>query len=117
METHLWIVSALEKLQSSDSPTTAHLDPETFQSFRRMYSRMMPSCRYWHCARLNKIFNTEKDRWQHEKIHTRSYKCLDCDFSVRGFPSQASLRKHRKKYHVNNEDEAIPNSLSSVEAA
>ena len=112
----MWIASALEKLQCSDSPTAAHLDPETFQSYKRMYSRMMLSCRYWHCARLNGIFNAEKDQRQHEETHTRSYKCLDCDFSVRGFSSQASLQNHREKYHVNNEDEAIPTKLASEEA-
>lgn len=97
------IIHKLHGLRDSDIPS--HISVEELHRFKRLYNALGFHCRYLIC---NAVFPTEEQRQQHESTHIRWYKCLDCDFSARGFTSCVKLRKHREKYHMVPEDFDTP---------
>ena len=97
------IIKKIHGIRDSDIPS--HISVEALHRFKRLYNALGFHCRYLIC---NAVFPTEEQRQQHESTHIRWYKCLDCDFSARGFTSRVKLRKHRERYHMVPEDFDTP---------
>lgn len=105
------IIHKLHGMRDSDIPS--HISVEELHRFKRLYNALGFHCRYLIC---NAVFPTEEQRQQHESTHIQWYKCLDCDFSARGFTSCVKLRKHREKYHMVPEDFDTPPQVLNTAA-
>lgn len=99
-----------ERLLSLDcSELPSHIREGDYTAF---VARFGLSCRFHGCSRS---FSSVDSRTSHERSHSASYPCLQCDFSGRGFKSKEILRKHTQKYHMSPEDFEIPESLASCQ--
>ncbi|MCJ1426374.1 hypothetical protein MMC29_004277 [Sticta canariensis] len=103
------IIQRLQGMKDADVP--GHINVEELHRFQKLYNALGFHCRYLTCTCPSAVFASEQQRQQHESTHIRLYKCLDCDFSARGFTSSAKLRKHREKYHMRPEDFNIPQQI------
>ena len=86
----------------------SHIRQEDFSSFK---ARIGFICRYQSCTHS---FDSFHERDIHEKTHTPSFPCLQCDFSNIGFRSRRDLDKHVRRYHMLAEDFEIPATLDMM---
>ena len=113
-ETYLSLIDArlntikerLLTLNSSQLPV--HINESEYNHFR---SRFSFPCRFLGCYHY---YGSIGDRDSHEASHVRSFPCLQCDFSGRGFRTCKDLEKHTQKYHMSPEDFEIPNDLFAI---
>ena len=103
------IIQRLQGMKDADVP--GHITVEELHRFKKLYNALGFHCRYLTCTCPSAVFASEQQRQQHESTHIRFYKCLDCDFSARGFTSKATLGKHREKYHMRPEEFNIPQQI------
>ena len=77
--------------------------------FQRIYSTAY-ICRYPQCINSEHGFRTRQDRDSHEMVHWKRLSCGEstCEFYASGFMSRASLLKHNRKYHFQQNVKDIP---------
>jgi hypothetical protein len=78
-------------------------------SFRKVYGESEFTCRF-ECPRRSDGFSSLEKRDEHEKTHTKPFRCADpsCEFFDRGFASKTGLQKHNRKYHPSPENAELP---------
>jgi hypothetical protein len=76
------------------------IDPEALRRFSEIYGHGAFACRYLHCLKENRGFNSSKQRDAHEATHERKLRCADPScFSTAGFATKSALKKHNDKWH------------------
>ncbi|MCJ1385511.1 hypothetical protein MMC17_008634 [Xylographa soralifera] len=68
------------------------------------------ACRLYRCEHG---FDSTAERDTHERHHSPTFPCNQCDFSGRGFRWKKDLERHKRQYHMSADDFEIPSSLDS----
>ena len=86
------------------------VDPETLDTFRKVYGESEFTCRFHECPYHSDGFHSIKARNEHENTHMKTLRCADpsCEFFARGFTSKTGLQKHNRKYHPSPEEVELP---------
>jgi hypothetical protein len=86
------------------------VDPETLDTFRKVYGESEFTCRFHECPYHSDGFHSIEARNEHEHTHMKTLRCADssCEFFARGFTSKTGLQKHNRRYHPGPEEVELP---------
>jgi hypothetical protein len=86
------------------------VDPETLDTFRKVYGESEFTCRFHECPYHSDGFHSIEARNAHEHTHMKTLRCADpsCEFFARGFISKTGLQKHNRRYHPGPEEVELP---------
>jgi len=78
------------------------INPETLRGFSETYGHGAFVCRYMHCLRVARGFDSSKQRDAHEATHERKFRCAysTCVSFSAGFATKSALKRHNDKYHT-----------------
>jgi hypothetical protein len=88
-----------------------YINSNCLKAYKALFKPHGFCCRFKSCPASNAGFPSTKARASHETEHFPTYRCEECDFSVRGFRSKGDLVNHVNKYHANIENTKLPAEL------
>jgi hypothetical protein len=88
-----------------------YINSDYLKAYKALFKSYGFCCRFKSCPASDTGFPSTKARESHETEHFPTYRCEECDFSVRGFRSKGDLVNHVNKYHANIENTELPAEL------
>jgi hypothetical protein len=88
-----------------------YINSSHLNSYKALFKSHGFCCRFKSCPASDTGFPSTKARASHETEHFPTYRCKECDFSVRGFRSKGDLSNHINKYHTSAENIELPAEL------
>ena len=88
-----------------------YINSNYLKTYQALFKSHGFCCRFKSCPASDTGFPSTKARASHETEHFPTYRCEECDFSVRGFRSKGDLVNHVNKYHANIENTELPAEL------
>jgi hypothetical protein len=88
-----------------------YINSNHLKAYKALFKSHGFCCRFKSCPASDTGFPSTKARASHETEHFPTYRCKECDFSVRGFRSKGDLVNHVNKYHANTENIELPAEL------
>ena len=87
-------------LDSAAFQSFPSIPSQALRDFSEIYGHGAFVCRYLHCSKETRGFDSSKQRDAHEATHERKFRCADPScFSSAGFATKSALKKHNDKWH------------------
>lgn len=100
-----------ELLALDEDKHPPYINSNYLKAYKALFKSHGFCCRFKSCPASDTGFPSTKARASHETEHFPTYRCKECDFSVRGFRSKGDLVNHVNKYHANTENIELPAEL------
>jgi hypothetical protein len=100
-----------ELLALDEDKHPPYINSNYLKAYKALFKSHGFCCRFKSCPASDTGFPSTKARASHETEHFPTYRCKECDFSVRGFRSKRDLANHVNKYHANTENIELPAEL------